>query len=41
MKEALVLKGPSVKIIDSPVPEPSPEDVVIKVIVGGCNQKDW
>jgi NADPH2:quinone reductase len=41
MKEALVFKGSSVKIVDSPIPEPGPDDVITKVVVGGCNQKDW
>ncbi|KAK3215908.1 hypothetical protein GRF29_8g1490933 [Pseudopithomyces chartarum] len=41
MKEAIVDKGPSVKIVDSPIPEPGPEQVVIKVEVSGSNPKDW
>lgn len=41
MKEAIVSKGPSVKIVDSPIPEPGPEQVVIKVVVSGSNPKDW
>ncbi|KAH6999309.1 chaperonin 10-like protein [Ilyonectria destructans] len=41
MKEAIVAKGPSVKIIDSPVPEPNDDQVVIKVVVSGTNPKDW
>ena len=41
MKEVLVYKGPEVKIVDSPIPEPGPDDVITKVVAGGCNQKDW
>jgi len=41
MKEAIVYAGPKVEIIDSPIPTPSPDQVVTKVIVGGVNPKDW
>jgi NADPH2:quinone reductase len=41
MKEAIVHKGPVVEIVDSPVPEPGPDDVVTKVVVSGSNPKDW
>ncbi|KAL2869686.1 zinc-binding alcohol dehydrogenase family protein [Aspergillus lucknowensis] len=41
MKEALVHKGPSVQIIDSPIPAPGPDQVLIKVVVSGTNPKDW
>jgi len=41
MKEAIVSEGPKVKIVDSPIPEPGPEQVVIKVVVSGSNPKDW
>jgi D-arabinose 1-dehydrogenase-like Zn-dependent alcohol dehydrogenase len=41
MKEAIVSKGPKVEILDSPIPEPGPEQVVIKVVVSGSNPKDW
>ncbi|KAI0437536.1 GroES-like protein [Xylaria telfairii] len=41
MKEAVVSKGPKVQIIDSPVPEPGADQVVIKVVVSGSNPKDW
>lgn len=34
-------KGPSVTIVDSKIPEPGPEQVVIKVVVSGSNPKDW
>lgn len=41
MKEAIVKKGPVVEIIDSPIPKPEPDQVVIKVIFSGSNPKDW
>ena len=41
MKEALVHKGPKVEIIDSPIPVPERDQVVIKVVVSGSNPKDW
>lgn len=41
MKEAIVHKGPRVEIIDSPIPEPNDDQVLIKVIVSGSNPKDW
>ena len=41
MKEAIVSAGPSVKIVDSEIPEPGPEQVVVKVVVSGSNPKDW
>ncbi|KAK8016920.1 hypothetical protein PG993_015109 [Apiospora rasikravindrae] len=42
MKECIILKGPTVKIVDSPIPEAKrPNDVVIKVVVSGSNPKDW
>ncbi|KAK3902635.1 chaperonin 10-like protein [Staphylotrichum tortipilum] len=41
MKEALVSKGPKVQIVDSPIPTPNPDQVLIKVIVSGSNPKDW
>ncbi|KAI0434921.1 GroES-like protein [Xylaria sp. FL1042] len=41
MKEAVVSKGPKVQIIDSPIPKPGPEQVIIKVVVSGSNPKDW
>ncbi|KUI54740.1 Protein TOXD [Cytospora mali] len=41
MKEAVVTKGPTVQIIDSPIPQPNDDQVVIKVIVSGSNPKDW
>ncbi|KAK4153992.1 chaperonin 10-like protein [Chaetomidium leptoderma] len=41
MKEALVSKGPLVQIVDSPIPSLNDDQVLIKVIVSGCNPKDW
>lgn len=41
MKEAVVAKGPKVHIVDSPIPQPGPGQVVIKVVVSGSNPKDW
>ncbi|ORY70241.1 chaperonin 10-like protein [Pseudomassariella vexata] len=41
MKEAIVANGPKVTIQDSPIPEPKPDEVVIKVVVSGSNPKDW
>ncbi|KAF4978862.1 hypothetical protein FZEAL_4822 [Fusarium zealandicum] len=41
MKEALVSAGPKVEIIDSPIPKPNADQVVIKVVVSGSNPKDW
>jgi len=35
------LAGPVVKIIDTPIPEPNDDQVVIKVVVSGSNPKDW
>jgi hypothetical protein len=41
MKEAIVKKGTQVEIVDSPIPRPGKDQVVIKVIVSGSNPKDW
>ena len=41
MKEALVNAGPKVRIVDSPIPTPSPYQIVTKVVVSGSNPKDW
>lgn len=41
MKDIINLPGPTVKIIESPVPEPKANQVLIKVIVAGSNPKDW
>lgn len=29
------------KIVDSPIPEPNDDQVLIKVVVSGSNPKDW
>ncbi|KAK0713990.1 chaperonin 10-like protein [Lasiosphaeria miniovina] len=41
MKEALVTKGPEVQVVDSPVPSPNDDQVLIRVVVSGSNPKDW
>jgi NADPH:quinone reductase-like Zn-dependent oxidoreductase len=33
--------GPKVRIVDSPVPEPNADQVLIRVVVSGSNPKDW
>ena len=40
MKEAIVSAGPEVKIVDSDIPKPDADQVVIKVVVSGSNPKD-
>ncbi|KAE9373349.1 zinc-binding oxidoreductase-like protein ToxD [Stipitochalara longipes BDJ] len=41
MKEAIVHPGTRVKIIDSEIPQPNANQVLIKIIFSGCNPKDW
>ncbi|KAH8753269.1 alcohol dehydrogenase [Diaporthe sp. PMI_573] len=41
MKEAIVLKGLEVNIIDTKVSKPKNGQVLIRVVVAGCNPKDW
>ncbi|EAU30133.1 conserved hypothetical protein [Aspergillus terreus NIH2624] len=41
MKELINLAGPTVKFVDSPIPEPNDDQVLIKVVVSGSNPKDW
>jgi NADPH:quinone reductase-like Zn-dependent oxidoreductase len=41
MKEVINLAGPTVKIIESPIPVPNDDQVLIKVVVSGSNPKDW
>lgn len=41
MKEAIVSKGLRVDIVDSPIPEPADDQVLIQVVVAGLNPKDW
>ncbi|KAG0646639.1 Trans-enoyl reductase fsr4 [Hyphodiscus hymeniophilus] len=41
MREAIVQADLSVQIVDSAVPIPVADQVLIKVVVSGCNPKDW
>lgn len=41
MKQVINLVGPIAKIVDSPIPEPNDDQVLIKVVVSGSNPKDW
>ncbi|CAK7240721.1 MAG: hypothetical protein STHCBS139747_002168 [Sporothrix thermara] len=41
MKEVIVDKGLVVEIVDSPIPEPAADEVLIKIAVTGTNPKDW
>ncbi|KAL6702507.1 hypothetical protein ACN47E_001597 [Coniothyrium glycines] len=41
MKEVQVSKGLKTVIHDVPIPEPAPDQVVIRVVVSGSNPKDW
>ena len=41
MKEALVGAGPKVQIVDSAIPKPLADQVLIRVVVSGSNPKDW
>ncbi|KAI0150123.1 GroES-like protein [Hypoxylon sp. NC0597] len=41
MKEAIVAPGTKVNIIDSPIPKPNADQILIKVVVSGSNPKDW
>lgn len=41
MKEALISSGPKVNIVDTPIPKPGPDQVIIKVVYSGSNPKDW
>jgi len=41
MKEVVVAKGPQARIINSAIPEPNDDQVLIRVIVSGSNPKDW
>ena len=43
MKEAIIHGGESltVQIVDSPIPEPTADEVLIKVAYSGSNPKDW
>ncbi|KAK4498025.1 hypothetical protein PRZ48_010681 [Zasmidium cellare] len=41
MKEGIVTLGPRISVREVPIPEPSPDDVLIRVAVTGTNPKDW
>ncbi|KAK9467969.1 chaperonin 10-like protein [Lipomyces arxii] len=42
MKELIVYPNPlESQFVDSPIPEPGDDEVLIKVVVSGCNPKDW
>ncbi|CAL5869550.1 uncharacterized protein PFLUO_LOCUS3780 [Penicillium psychrofluorescens] len=41
MLELLIHPGPKTELINSPIPTPNDDQVVIKVVVSGSNPKDW
>lgn len=41
MIRLLTCPGPKVEIVDSPIPQPNADQVLIKVVVSGSNPKDW
>lgn len=41
MKDAIVHTSLQVEIVDSPIPHPGADQLVIKVVVSGSNPKDW
>ncbi|OKL55420.1 hypothetical protein UA08_09330 [Talaromyces atroroseus] len=41
MLELIIHPGPKTQAIESPIPVPNDDQVVIKVIVSGSNPKDW
>lgn len=41
MLEVTISEGPKAHIIESPIPTPRENEVVIKVVVSGSNPKDW
>lgn len=41
MKEALVQPDLSVRIIESPIPTPGPDEIIIQVVTLGINPIDW
>ncbi|EED14784.1 quinone oxidoreductase, putative [Talaromyces stipitatus ATCC 10500] len=41
MYEVIVHAGPKAELVQSPIPSPKADQVVIKVVVSGSNPKDW
>lgn len=41
MKEVLISAGPKATIVNSPIPNAGPGQIVIKTVVAGANPKDW
>jgi NADPH:quinone reductase-like Zn-dependent oxidoreductase len=41
MKEAIVHPGTRVEVIDSEIPQPNANQILIKIIFSGCNPTDW
>ncbi|KAJ4349465.1 uncharacterized protein N0V89_008080 [Didymosphaeria variabile] len=41
MKELIIHEGPRVEQINSPIPVPKDDEIVIEVVVAGCNPKDY
>ncbi|KAH8703974.1 chaperonin 10-like protein [Talaromyces proteolyticus] len=41
MYEVVIHSGPKAEVVQSPIPKPKPDQLVIKVIVSGSNPKDW
>jgi hypothetical protein len=41
MKEALVQPDLSVRIVESPIPTPGPDEITIQVVTLGINPIDW
>lgn len=41
MLEVIVHPGPQTEKVESPIPVPNDDQVVIKVVVSGSNPKDW
>lgn len=41
MHEIIVHEGPRTEAVDSPIPKPGSNQIIIKVEVAGCNPKDY
>ena len=41
MRELLIHRGPQTESIDSPIPVPNDDQLVIQIVVSGSNPKDW